>query len=150
MWSKKNICVSPSNLISLNLYFSVFALILLAFHTASTSNQSDDAFYQTLNESLRNSDRFRMYSKRVDCILKDLKSEKSITAVNKSLYEFKQQTGKNDFKVIFVNESAVMSQLDPHLNRANFSCTIIGYAAIIFICTILIIVLSCVACISKK
>ena len=131
-------------------FFLVFGVVLLTIYTTNSSNQLDDAFYQTLNESLRNSDRFRMYSKRVDCILKDLKSEKSITAVNKTFYEFKQQAGKNDFKVIFVNKSAVMSQLDPHLDRANFSCTIIGYAAIIFICTILIIVLSCVACISKK
>lgn len=142
--------ISISVFFRYNIYFIVFAIILLTIYTTNSSNQSDNDFYQTLNESLRNSDRFRMYSKRVDCIIKDLKSEKSITAVNKSLYEFKQQAGKKEFKVIFINESAVMSQLDAHLDRANFSCTIIGYAAIIFICTILIIVLSCVACISKK
>lgn len=128
---------------------NVRIVLMLLFLTHITTSQLENAFYKSISEVLRNSDRFKMYPKRVDCIVKELKSEKSIIAVNRSLYRF-AEAGKKDFKVTFVNECAVMNQLELQLSRANFSCTFIGFAAIIFICMILIIVLSCVACISKK
>lgn len=105
-------------------------------------------FYQAVNKTLRDSAEFKLYSKRVDCIIKSMTSENAIESVDKNLY--KTIFNITEFKVIFVNETAVMMKLQPKLDKANFNCTIIGYIAIICISTILLFVVTCVACISKK
>jgi hypothetical protein len=99
-----------------------------------------EAFYRELKEILNNSDQFRMYSKRVDCMMKELRSKKTA----EHFYKFIQPRRTP------INESVIMIQLETFLDKANFSCKIIGCIAVIFICSILIIVVSCVACISKK
>lgn len=128
--------------------------LLISLRTSDSSNidiasegvkGGEDAFYKELKEILKNSDRFRMYSKRVDCMVKELRSKKTA----EYFYKFIQPS-KSDHKRSQLNESAIMIQLEPFIDKANFSCKIIGCIGVIFICLLLIIVVSCVACISKK
>lgn len=107
-----------------------------------------DLFYQAINDTLRASDELKMYTQRVNCIIKYMKSEKSMDSVDKNLYTF--VLNNNEFKAVFVNQSAVMTMLGPHLDKANFDCVVFGYVAIILITAILLTVVTCVACISKK
>jgi hypothetical protein len=107
-----------------------------------------ELFYQTLNDSLRASPEYKT-SKRVDCIIKYMKSENAFEVVDKNLFDF-VLNNNSEFKAVFVNQSAVMIRLESKLDKANFDCTIGGIIAIILISTILIVVVSCVACISRK
>lgn len=106
-----------------------------------------DLFYNAVSDSLKATPALKMYSRRVDCIVKYMKSEKAILFVDKNLYEFKLNNSK--FKVVFINESIVLSRLEPQIDKGNFDCTIAGFIGVILISIILLIVVSCVACISK-
>jgi signal transduction histidine kinase len=86
-----------------------------------------------------------MYSKRVDCIVNNLKKEKAIERVNKSsFFELMYINGTH------INIDDVMTELEPLIDSANFGCTILGFFAIILICVVLFVVVICVACLHKQ
>ena len=104
-----------------------------------------EMFYEKINETLRGP--LRMYPKRIKCIIKELKSKRTMDVIDESLYNFTY--ADNGYKCNFVNITGVMKVLDPIIDSASFGCTIIGFCAIFLICTVLLIVVTCVACLHK-
>lgn len=101
------------------------------------------AFYGKLNETLSN--QHSLYLKRVDCIIQNLENEKVFDKVNASNYEI-----SDNYDVTFTNKEAIFNELEASIDSAAFSCTIVGYCAIILIVTVMLIVVSCVSCLSRK
>jgi hypothetical protein len=97
-----------------------------------------EAFYQKINETIL--PRSELFLKRVDCIIRELKSDNVIARINQTSYDFAPD-GDGGFEVILVDESAFNADLQASLDGANFSCTAIGYCAIILIARILVCVL---------
>lgn len=114
-----------------------------------SDSRASDLFYQKVNETIRNQTKFQLYTKRVDCIINDLKTNKAIDKVNASYYDAKMMSD-GGYNVVIFEKDAIMIDLQPLINDANFSCTIIGYSAVILIISVLFIVLICVACLNKK
>lgn len=105
-----------------------------------------EVFYAKLNETLSN--QHSLFPRRVDCIMHELRTANVFDTVNQSNYEFKSVDG--EFEVTFINKEAISKELEPSIDSAAFSCTIVGYCAIILIVTVMLVVVSCVSCLSRK
>ena len=120
-------------------------LILTFFCSMKTlegveNGREPEMFYQALDEILRASAHLKIYMRRVDCIMSELKDENAFEAVDRRLITFKKVN--NELKAVFENQTLVLEQLSDHVNEANFSCTIMGYVGIFLLSLILIIVVS--------
>jgi hypothetical protein len=126
----------------------IFCTILCITNAQKVNNNNinsaaeSELFYQNINATLRSYS--QMYNKRLNCIIEKLQRKKVIEKIDKSIYEF-VQNGKS-LRLVVRNRTELMRQLDPHTDVARFECTIIGFCAIFLICTVLLIVISCVAC----
>ena len=123
----------------------IAAIILPANAQKLSEEIKSEMFYQKINETLRGS--LKMYPKRIKCIIKELKSKRTMDVIDESLYNFTY--ADNGYKCNFVNQTGVMKVLDPIIDSASFGCTIIGFCAIFLICTVLLTVVACVACLHK-
>lgn len=124
----------------------LIAAIILSINAQKLSEEiKTEMFYQKINETLRGP--LRMYPKRIKCIIKELKSKRTMELIDESLYNFTY--ADNGYKCYFGNETEVSKVLDPIIDSASFGCTIIGFCAIFLICTVLLIVITCVACLHK-
>lgn len=103
-------------------------------------------FYAKLNGTLRN--QHGLFPRRFDCIMEELRAARVFDTVNKSNYEFKLIEG--EFEIIFIDKEAISKELEPSIDSAAFSCTIVGYCAVILIVTVMLVVVSCVSCLSRK
>lgn len=131
----------------------VFVVLLAGnlFVQGSDDAQKDkakksEAFYQKINETIRTE--LKLYTKRVDCIVNELKLSEAIRLVNDSHYHIVAVDG--DYSIEFINKDIFLLELKPSIESANFSCTIVGYCAIVLIITVMVIVVTCVSCLSKK
>jgi len=125
--------------------FFIAAIILPVYSQKLSEEIKTEMFYEKINETLRGP--LRMYPKRIKCIIKELKSKRTMDVIDESLYNFTYVD--NGYKCNFVNITGVMKVLDPIIDSASFGCTIIGFCAIFLICTVLLIVVTCVACLHK-
>lgn len=124
----------------------LIVIIIMQGDTITTNQEIKvEMLYQEINNTLRES--MMMYSKRVKCIIKKLRNIKALEELNHSLYNFTYYNNTNIF--YFTNKRGVMKILEPVIDSANFGCTIIGFCAIFLICTVLLIVIVCVACLHK-
>jgi hypothetical protein len=123
----------------------IAAIILPVYAQKLSEEIKAEMFYEKINETLRGP--LRMYPKRIKCIIKELKSKRTMDVIDESLYNFTY--ADNGYKCNFVNITGVMKVLDPIIDSASFGCTIIGFCAIFLICTVLLIVVTCVACLHK-
>lgn len=128
---------------------------LSSFENVSTTatpepEKKSELFYQAFNESLRNSSEYKLYPERINCIIKKLKSrDTSYQLVNESLYNF-DVNSEGQFKAKILNHSGVMQSVVTQFDEFSFNCTIGGYIAIAANLTLLIIIISCVVCLSDK
>jgi hypothetical protein len=106
-----------------------------------------EAFYQKINETIRGES--QAYSKRVDCIIRELKNQNVKARINQTSYGF-VPVGDGSFEALFVDKSAFVADLQASLDSANFICTVIGCSVIILIVTLLLAVFSCVSCLSRR
>lgn len=129
---------------------TVLAAVLIASRILAESSIEDikkkEAFYHKINETIRY--QLQLYSKRSDCILNELKRNDAFGQVNESNFSFIPIEG--GYNVTFISEESLMKDLQPLLDSANFSCTIVGFCAIILIVSVMLIVVTCVSCLSKK
>lgn len=114
--------------------------------TQDDENNRAEAFYQKINETI--TPQLNLYSKRVDCIINNLKNEKVIEIVNESNYRITPTEG--GFNMTIVNKDLLLMELKSSIEHANFSCTIIGYCAIVLIVSVMLVIVSCVSCLSKR
>lgn len=130
----------------------VALIIVVAQSTAMEMTDKDEAkkaeaFYQQVNETILHE--LKLYSKRVDCIVNDLKHNYAMLRVNESNYQV-VQLGDGSFNVTFMNKDIVLMQLKESIDSGVFSCVIVGYCAIALIISVMLIVVGCVSCLSKK
>jgi predicted RND superfamily exporter protein len=105
-----------------------------------------EAFYGKLYETLKT--QHSLFIQRVDCIISKLKDEKTYESVDPSNYEFTKNG--DEYSITFINKEAIFKELETSINSSAFSCTIVGYCAIILVVFIMIFLVSCVSCLSKK
>jgi len=135
---------------------SVTLAVLIASQTfAQNQNEEDakkvEAFYQKINETI--SHQLHLYLQRSNCIVNDLKNNHIFYIFNNSDTKrsyFSFEPFDKGYNVTFISQDAMMRELQPHLDSANFSCTIVGYFAIIVIVTVMLLVVTGVSCLSKK
>lgn len=126
-----------------------FFVINLLIFTLSSQKLSEDVkselFYQEVNQTIRGYS--RMYIKRVNCIIKTLKKENVVKQIHESSYTI--TFINNSYEFAFVNHTEMMEMLEPVIASARLSCTIVGFCAIFLICTVLLVLIICVACLYK-
>lgn len=119
---------------------------ILAQTLDAEANNKADAFYQKINESI--TPQLKLYSKRVDCIINQLRDENVMEKINESNYRIDATQG--GYNVSLINKDIFLIELKPSIDSANFSCTIIGYCAIVIITSVMLIIVACVSCLSKR
>lgn len=100
--------------------------------------KQSDEFYGKLNATLL--EKNYLFPKRAHCMKEKLKEDNIFEKLRGS------DLDKNDFDSIF-NRNDQLAQM---MNDATFSCTIVGYCAIVVIVLVMLTVVSCVSCLSKK
>ncbi|KAL7049547.1 hypothetical protein ACKWTF_003751 [Chironomus riparius] len=125
---------------------TIFIAAIILFGNAQKLSEEikSEMFYGKINETLR--EPLKMYPKRIKCIIKELKSKRTMEVIE-SFYNFTY--GDNGYMCYFGNHTEVMKVLQPIIDSASFGCTIIGFCAIFLICTVLLTVVACVACLHK-
>lgn len=97
-------------------------------------------FYNKLNSTLMKKN--PLHPKRIECIVTKLQQGEAFEKSGKSsLINFLLADSDDDFSSL---------ELEELINRASFSCTVIGYCAIALIVLVMVIVVSCVSFLSKK
>lgn len=113
---------------------------------SNEDSKKKEAFYQKINESIRY--QLQLYSKRSDCIINELKRNDIFGKVNESNYNFIPI--KSGYNASFIITEAMSSELEAVIESASFSCTIVGYCAMVLLISVMLIVVICLSCLSMK
>lgn len=98
-------------------------------------------FYSKINETL--SKEHYLYPKRVECIMEKLQEQNTHEQMSPSFFIY---TG--DEKDLMTSD--IMNNVEKSISDASFTCTIVGYCAIVLVTVVMVILVTCVAVLSRK
>ena len=98
-------------------------------------------FYAKINETLLKE--HYLYPKRVECIMDKLQKQKTHEKMSPSFFIYSGD--ENDLMT-----SDIMNNLETPISDASFTCTIVGYCAIVIVTIVMVVLVTCVAFLSRK
>lgn len=145
MHLKSNVCI-----------LTIIAIIFISSSTAIKMKPTNDderkikLFYQYLENSLNANENFRMFSKRVECIIESLEEKNLFKTINESHYKFEQIGNSTEFEIKINNKDELMSELMPLVSSESGSCVVLGYFAMLFVTLILVVIVFLTFCLHKN
>lgn len=99
------------------------------------------AFYKFIETSLNHDQTLRKYSRRVECIIEELKEQNAMKIIDESQYEFKRVVNSTKYEIIVNDRQHVMSELEPLITSANTGCFLPGIFAVVVLAFIMGVVI---------
>jgi hypothetical protein len=107
----------------------------------NTTESTTERFYKNIHETISNRSHFKVFPKRTDCIVDELKKAQ----FHNSSLEANENTTVDVFKA----DEVFMRQLDSAIDEHNINCIVPGAIALVFIVIVMIIILSCIVCLTR-